>query len=78
MEHAFEHLSFVEYDPEQHGHLLDLESATKHYRGPCPVLTHLLKMEQTAVNVEHEKQKGSCLRNVKVLVQTGLVPDLYL
>ena len=78
IEHAFESLSFVDYDPEKHGHLCDLESATKNYRGPCPVISHLLKMESTAINIEHEKQKASCLRNVKVLIETGLVPELYL
>ena len=55
LDYAFEPLDFIEYDPEQHGHLLDLESATQNYKGPCPLISHLLKMEQSAIDVEHEK-----------------------
>lgn len=76
IEKAFEAESYKEYEPEVHTNI-DLETS-KNYIGPCPVFSLLLKFEKDEININSEKLKGSCLRNIMVLVQTGLVPDTYM
>ena len=74
----FETADFIIYDQEEHGHLLDLDSANKHYKGECLMLDFLWKIEEPEITFETEKTKGSNLRNVSVLIKTGLLPEPYM
>jgi hypothetical protein len=55
-----------------------LESANKHYKGECLLLDFIWKIEEPEITFETEKTKGLNLRNVSVLIKTGLVPQHYM
>ena len=76
MTKAFALVDFVEYDPDTHTSI-DLDSATKFYTGECLILDFVWKVEEPDVSFETEKLKASNLRNIAVLIKTGLVPPEY-
>jgi len=76
IDRAFEEVPFEAYDPQLHTSI-DLESS-KRYTGPCPLLALLLRFENAEIDITSEKIKASSLRDVQVLLATGLVPTIYM
>lgn len=76
LDRAFSEVPYDTYNPAVHT-AIDLESA-KRYSGPCPLIPLLLKFESAEVDITYEKIKGSSLRDVQVLLTTGLVPPEYI
>ena len=56
---------------------MDIDTVKSHYSGPCRIMHKLYEYEQAVLGFETEKSKEATLRQVSVMLSTGLVPEPY-
>lgn len=66
-----------EYLTPQEGHKYDLDTIKNFYTGPCQILGFMLKAEECQISLDTEKTKSNLLRRVSLMLQSDLVPSLY-
>ena len=73
----FAELDYLTFDANHSRSDLDIETVRSHYSGPCPIMHKLYEYERSKLGFETEKSKDTVLRQVSVILSTGLVPEQY-